>query len=348
MTARPLPAGVVTFLMSDVEGSGRHWHADPRTAAVAVADLDALVATAVEANGGAVLKDRGEGDSHFAVFIRPSAAVRAACELQQAIAVDPPGGLPVRVRIGIHAGEADPAVDDYYGIAVNQTARLRAVANGGQVVLSGVAAALAAPALANELRFKSLGHHRIRDFPRLEEVVQVSGPGTDDRFPPLHTGETSGPAVLTVAAVDVCGSSHHVAGASGADVIDWQRRLATGLRRVAEQFEPTALKLMGDGCLAAFDDPDRAIEFLDGVRAMAATASLRVKCGVEVGRVELDDGEVVGPAVFVAAELCRRAGPDEIVGSAMVAELAGRRSSAASLGPRMLRATGAPVELVSL
>jgi class 3 adenylate cyclase len=348
MTPRPLPVGVVTFLMSDVEGSGRYWSADPHAADEAVRDLDALVATSVEANAGVVLKERGEGDSHFAVFMRPSAAARAACQLQAATAATPPGGLPVRVRIGIHTGEAEPAVDDYYGVAVNQTARLRGVANGGQVVLSGVAATLAAPALRTELRFKSLGHHRVRDFARLVEVVQVSAPGTDDRFPPLRTGETSGPAVLTVVAVDVCGATRHVAGTSAPEVIDWQRRVASGLRKVAEAFEPAVLKLVGDGCLAAFEDPDRALEFLHGVRAAATATSLQVRCGVEVGRVELDDGDVVGPAVFVAAELCRRARPDEILGSVLVAELSGRRSTAVS--PRTVTppATGTTLDVVSL
>jgi class 3 adenylate cyclase len=314
----------------------------------AVRELDQRVGAAVEAGGGALLKARGEGDSHFAVFARPSDAVKAACRLQVATSVPGPVGIALRVRVGIHAGEAEPAVDDYYGVAVNQTARLRGLAHGGQVVLSSVAAALAGPALGTDVRLRPLGHHRIRDFPRLEEVVQASAPGTDDHFPPLRTGESSGPAVLTVAAVDVCGATSHVAGTSGADVIDWQRRLAAGLRHLAEAFEPVVFKLVGDGCVAAFDDPDRAIEFLYGVRTAAAAESLQVRSGVEVGRVELDDGEVVGPAMFVAAALCRRARPKEIVGSVTVAELAGRRSTATSLGTTTPRATGLPLEVVSL
>jgi class 3 adenylate cyclase len=339
----PLPAGVVAFLMSDVEASGRHWATDPHGMAAAVRDLDHLVAAATEGEDGAVLKARGEGDSHFAVFPRASAAVRAACRLQAAAR-----GAPLRVRIGIHAGEAEPADDDYYGVAVNQTARLRGVAHGGQVVVSSVAAVLAAPALGPEVRLKGLGHHRIRDFPRLVEVIQVSADGSDDRFPPLRTGETSGPAVLTVAAIDVCGATRHVAGTSAPEIIGWQRRLAAGLRRLAAAFEPAVFKLVGDGCVAAFDDPGRAIEFLHAVRTAAASDSLQVRCGVEVGRVELDDGEVVGPAVFVAAELCRRARPEEIVGSATVAELAGRRPTARSLGTTTLRVTGLPLDVVSL
>jgi class 3 adenylate cyclase len=66
-----LPAGVVTFLMSDVEASNRHWARAPTEMAGALRRLDDLVIAVVEAHDGTVLKARGEGDSHFAVFARP-------------------------------------------------------------------------------------------------------------------------------------------------------------------------------------------------------------------------------------------------------------------------------------
>jgi class 3 adenylate cyclase len=43
---------------------------------------------------------------------------------------------PLRVRIGIHTGEADCRDGDYFGPALNRTARLMAVAHGGQTVCS--------------------------------------------------------------------------------------------------------------------------------------------------------------------------------------------------------------------
>jgi class 3 adenylate cyclase len=169
---------------------------------------------------------------------------------------------------------------------------------------------------------RSLGHHRIRDFPGLEEVFQVSAPGAGDRFPPLATGETSAPALLAVALIDVCDSRRSLA-AEGGDVIEWQRRLAATVRRIAEARAAVAVKLLGDGCMAAFADPVSAIGFVRDVRAAAAARSTHVRSGLDVGRVALDDGDVVGPAAFVAAELCRRAGPDEILVSPTVAALAG-------------------------
>ena len=90
-----------------------------------------------------------------------------------------------------------------------------------------------------------------------------------------------------------------------------------------------------------------AIGFLHDVRAATAGAALQVRCGVEVGRVALDDGDVIGPAVYVATELCKRAAPDQILGSATVAGLAGA-STAGRVGPSTLRATGTEIEVVSL
>ena len=162
-----LPSGVVTFLMSDVEGSGRHWTANASAMGKAVKVLDHAVGTAVEHHGGFVLKQRGEGDSHFAVFNSPSEAVLAAGVLHSLLdRTSATDNIDLRVRVGVHLGEARATGNDYYGLAVNQTARLRSVAHGGQTVLSRVAAAIAEPTLAAGVRLRSLGYHRLRDFPR--------------------------------------------------------------------------------------------------------------------------------------------------------------------------------------
>jgi class 3 adenylate cyclase len=98
MTRDELPTSVVTFLMSDVEGSGGHWVSDHHQMTIAVRDLDSVIAKVSEAHGGVVLKARGEGDSHFIVFERPSEAVAAACELQSVTSARPLGVDPIHVR----------------------------------------------------------------------------------------------------------------------------------------------------------------------------------------------------------------------------------------------------------
>ena len=93
------------------------------------------------------------------------------------------GGLELRVRIGVHAGEANPSADDYYGVAVNQTARLRGVAHAAQTVVSSVVAALARTSLTGKAHLKSLGHHRLRDFPRLGGDLPGDGARRRRRVP---------------------------------------------------------------------------------------------------------------------------------------------------------------------
>src|SRR4029450_271014 len=96
-----------------------------------------------EQHGGQVVRPRGEGDSRFCVFSRATDAVAAAAAMQRALHAHPwPAEAPLRVRMAVHTGEADLRDGDYYGSAVNRCARLRALAHGGQVLLSGPPAAL--------------------------------------------------------------------------------------------------------------------------------------------------------------------------------------------------------------
>ena len=345
-----LPNGVVTFFMSDVEGSGRHWEASTPEMGEAVRGLDCAVADAVGAHDGTVLKSRGEGDSHFAVFSRPSDAVLAAGALHAQLDRAPASGsVSLNVRIGVHVGEAHATGDDYYGVAVNQTARLRSAAHGGQTVVSRAAAAVAEPALGGRVQLKSLGHHRLRDFPRLEEVFQAAAIDARDSFPPLRTGATRSPAVLAVVSVDICGAYKATRASSGPiDVIALHRAFAKQLRDVAARHSCSALKLLGDGCLAAFEDPLDAVAFAPAVAAAFAPAGLRLRAGMDAGRVEIIDGEVAGEALLAAAELCTRADPGQFLTTAALLDLLGVPSRARAVGPCRLRALGRTIELFEL
>lgn len=345
---RLLPAGVVTFLMTDVEGSGTHWTAHPKEMAASLRDLDACVGDIITRHDGIVLKARGEGDSHFAVFTRPTRAVLAACMLQAQLGNDPVGDHDLRVRIAVHTGEVDPVDDDYYGVPVNQAARLRSLAHGRQTLVSRVTAFHVDLALAGQVRLKSLGYHTVRDFARLEEVFQVALPGTDDEFPPLRTESTRGPAVMAVVLVDICGASDLITGRRDLQPADEQRRWISAMRSIGEAHGSAALKILGDGCLVAFEDPANGLAFAQSLRAAVAESSLQIRSGIEVGRVELFDGEVIGEATFVAAELMRVALRGQIVMTATFRDLTGGHSEAASLGLRTLQTTGRSSELFAV
>ena len=121
-----LPTGTVTYLFTDVEGSTRLWERHPEAMGTALARHDALIEGTVARLGGALVRPRGEGDSRFAVFARASDAVAAAAEVQRALAAEPwPTPTPLRVRMGLHSGEADLREGDYYGGAVNRASPCR-------------------------------------------------------------------------------------------------------------------------------------------------------------------------------------------------------------------------------
>src|SRR5436309_6129725 len=167
MTA--LPTGTVTFLFTDVEGSTKLWEQHPDQMRRALARHDQLIESLVEQHQGVVVRPRGEGDSRFAVFPRASDAVAAATAIQQALHEEPwPEETPVRVRMALHTGEADLRDGDYYGAAVNRCARLRAIAHGGQTLLSVATEELVRDARPSRVSVRDLGEHRLSDLARPE------------------------------------------------------------------------------------------------------------------------------------------------------------------------------------
>ena len=132
-----LPTGVVTFLLTDIEGSSRLWEGDADAMAAALELHDELIAKSVNEHGGRLLKAKGEGDATLTVFRRASDAVACAVVLQRTLQGAPwPGGLDLRVRVALHTGEAHERDGDYFGPALNRAARLRSVARGGATVMS--------------------------------------------------------------------------------------------------------------------------------------------------------------------------------------------------------------------
>ncbi len=180
------PTGTVTFLMTDIEGSTPLWerHADAMSAATTA--HDALIDDAVADAGGLLIRPRGEGDSRFAVFERPAAAVAAAAVIQRGLAAglgDYPFAL--RVRIALHTGAADWRAGDYYGSTVNRCARVRGLAHGGQTLLSQATAELIRDDLPAGLHLVELGTYPLKGLSRPETVYQLWLPDLPNDFPPL-------------------------------------------------------------------------------------------------------------------------------------------------------------------
>jgi len=177
----------LTFLFSDIEGSTRLEQAVGTVTYGAIRERHReLLRTAFSAHDG---REQGtEGDSFFVAFARASDAVAAALDAQRAVAAEawPPGGS-VRVRIGIHAGEAAVVGGSLVGLAINRAARIAAVANGGQILLSTAVQALAGSELPHDVSLVDLGAHRLKDLREPEHLYQLAAPDLQATFPPLAT-----------------------------------------------------------------------------------------------------------------------------------------------------------------
>ncbi len=172
-----LPDGIVTFLMTDVVSSTLLWIQNRAQMYQAMRRHDQLLASAIEANGGVVLKERGEGDSFFAVFQRATDAVAAAVDAQRAVQLEPwPDKVDLRVRMAVLTGEADAQDRDYRSPAVNRCAKLRRRAVGNQILVSETTYSIVADILREDISLVGVGKRRLEGHDRPEEVYVVQHP----------------------------------------------------------------------------------------------------------------------------------------------------------------------------
>ena len=182
------PTGTVTFLFSDIEGSTVRWEHDRLAMATALARHDALMRTALEAHRAYVFKTMG--DAFCAAFATPADALAAALDAQRALGTEDFSAVEgLRVRMALHAGNADERDGDYFGPTVNRVARLLAVGNGGQVLLSGACSELIGNELPAECSLRDLGEHRLKDLAQPERIHQLLAPDLLADFPPLRSLE---------------------------------------------------------------------------------------------------------------------------------------------------------------
>jgi predicted ATPase/class 3 adenylate cyclase len=179
-----IPSGTVTLLFTDIEGSTRLWEAEPEHMAAALRRHDAIMRGSIENAVGYVFKT--VGDAFCAAFDSATFAAEAAVAAQRALtAEDWPTSQPIRVRMGMHTGVCEERDGDYFGPVVNRTARLEAVAHGGQVLVSGVTAELLSDALPDGVSLRDLGLHRLKDLGRPEHAFQLEAASLPAAFPPL-------------------------------------------------------------------------------------------------------------------------------------------------------------------
>lgn len=184
------PAGTVTFLFSDVEGSTEALQRLGESYRAALEAHRRSMRTAIEASGGEIVDARGE--EHFAVFGRAHEAVSAAAGAQRSMR-----GQELKARIGLHTGEPAVDGDGYLGLDVHVAARVCAAGHGGQVLLSP-----ATRTLVPDLDCRDLGEHLLKGIDAPTRIFQLLAPDLPERFPTLRT---LAPATRTSALAGVAG-----------------------------------------------------------------------------------------------------------------------------------------------
>jgi len=188
-----LPAGTVTFLFTDIQGSTPLWESQPEKMAAALKIHNAVLRQAIAAHGGRVFKT--VGDSFQAAFVTAPQALDAAIQGQRNLRETSWNELgELKVRMGLHTGKADLDSDgDEYAVShtKNRVARIMSAAYGGQVLLSLVTAELLRGHLPEDVNLEDLGEHQLKGLRHPEQLYQVRAPGLPQQsFPPLWTGAT--------------------------------------------------------------------------------------------------------------------------------------------------------------
>jgi predicted ATPase/class 3 adenylate cyclase len=314
--AEPAPR-TLTFVFTDLEGSTQLWERFPDAMKPALARHDAILRAAVEGQNGQVVKSTGDG--LMAIFSSVTAAVSACVTAQRKLLQEPWGETgPLRVRMALHAGEAEARVGDYFGPTVNRAARIMAVGHGGQVLLSAAAAALVIDQLPDAATLRDLGEHRLKDLGRPEHIYQLVHPDLVQEFPPLTTLNTR-PNNLPTSASTFVGRE--------AELVEIRRRLedenvrlltltgpgGTGKTRLALRVAAGMIDRFPDGVffvdLSPVRDTESVLARIAGVigvdesRSQSLLADLKSQLRDQRMLLVLDNFEQVAAAAATAADL---------------------------------------------
>lgn len=176
----PQPTGTVTFLFTDVESSTRWWATKPQAMSAALRTHDEVLRSVIQRFGGYVFATAG--DSYGVAFARSSDGVAAAVAIQDHLANARWDDVVLRVRIGLHLGEAEERDGDYFGAPVNTAARVCAAGHGGQILLTDLVRSTV------DVATRDLGVHQLRGVPEPIRILQVG----DETLPPLRVVEVGG------------------------------------------------------------------------------------------------------------------------------------------------------------
>ena len=184
------PAGTVTFLFTDIEGSTRLARKYPDAWPALQAQHHALLLAAFNTHRGHVFQTIG--DEVDAAFETALDALAAALAAQRALYTEDWGGKgPIRMRMGLHTGPAMSRGDGYEGyLTLAHSKRLMSIASGGQILLSESTQALLGDSLPEGVTLQNLGEHRLKDFEQSEHIFQAVVQDLPADFPRLKSQQS--------------------------------------------------------------------------------------------------------------------------------------------------------------
>lgn len=186
-----IPDGEVTFLFTDIEGSTRLAQRYPDSYTSILERHNEILSEAATTYNGFVFKTMG--DAYCISFDDPGDAINAAVQCQRNIETEEWACENVRVRMGLHKGEATWSGNDYAGyLTLSKVQRIMSSAHGGQIILSEKVIDNVKERFNNGLTFKFLGERRLKDLVKPEKIYQLTAPGIQEEFPPLKTLDERG------------------------------------------------------------------------------------------------------------------------------------------------------------
>ena len=194
-----LPAGTVTFLFTDIEGSTQLLRQLGDDYQRVLADQRRILRETLTGAGGSEIDT--QCDAFFFSYTRARDAVAGAVETQRALSEhDWPEGVKLRVRMGLHTGEPAVGEEGYVGLDVVRASRICAAGHGGQILLSETTRALLGSDVPDGMTLRDLGPQSLKDLED-ERIYELAADDGGERFPQLKTekprsGAPSGAEIL--------------------------------------------------------------------------------------------------------------------------------------------------------